>query len=91
MKHRDQFLDHPEITDMKTAANYLGVSRSHLPHFLADKIPEVPAIPHIRAGRRALIRRIVTDRWLADQEHRSSWRYVQIAPNQCLRLKKEIV
>ncbi len=58
-----------EIMDIRTAANYLGVSRSHLSHILAGKVAGVPAIPHIRAGRRALIRRAVIDRWLVEQEH----------------------
>ena len=58
-----------EIMDIKAAANYLGVSRSHLSHILAGKVAGVPAIPHVRAGRRALIRRVVIDRWLLEQEH----------------------
>ena len=29
----------------------------------------VPTIPHVRAGRRALIRRVVIDQWLLEQEH----------------------
>ena len=53
---------------MKTAATYLGVSRSHLSHMLAGKVPGIPAIPHVRAGRRALIRRAVIDEWLLEQE-----------------------
>lgn len=57
-----------EIMDIKAAANYLGVSRSHLSHILAGKVAGLPAIPHVRAGRRALIRRTVIDRWLLDQE-----------------------
>ena len=59
---------HREIMDIKAAANYLGVSRSHLSHILAGKVPGVPAIPHVRAGRRALIRRAVIDRWMLEQE-----------------------
>ncbi|MCC6591029.1 MAG: helix-turn-helix domain-containing protein [Bryobacterales bacterium] len=58
-----------EILDIKAAAIYLGVSRSHLSHLLAGKIPGLPAIPHVRAGRRALIRRAVIDNWLLQQEH----------------------
>lgn len=58
-----------EILDIKAAASYLGVSRSHLSHLLAGKIPGLPAIPHVRAGRRALIRRAVIDDWLLQQEH----------------------
>jgi hypothetical protein len=64
-----QAFDHREIMDIKAAANYLGVSRSHLSHILAGKVAGVPAIPHVRAGRRALIRRVVIDRWLLEQEH----------------------
>lgn len=59
----------PEIMDIQAAADYLGVSRSHLSHLLAGKIPGLPAIPHVRAGRRALIRRTMIDRWLIEQEH----------------------
>ena len=62
-------LGHREIMDIKAAADYLGVSRSHLSHILAGKVAGVPAIPHVRAGRRALIRRVVIDRWLFEQEH----------------------
>ena len=58
-----------EIMDIKAAASYLGVSRSHLSHILAGKVSGVPGIPHVRAGRRALIRRVVIDRWLLEQEH----------------------
>ena len=60
---------HREILDINAAADYLGVSRSHLSHLLAGKVPGVPPIPHVRAGRRALIRRAVIDRWLLEQEH----------------------
>jgi hypothetical protein len=65
----NQAFAYREIMDIKSAANYLGVSRSHLSHILAGKIPGVPAIPYVRAGRRALIRRSVIDRWILDQEH----------------------
>lgn len=57
-----------EIMDIKAAASYLGVSRSHLSHLLAGKVRGVPAIPHVRAGRRALIRRAVIDQWILAQE-----------------------
>lgn len=69
MSAGNQAIAYREIMDIKAAANYLGVSRSHLSHILAGKIPGVPAIPHVRAGRRALIRRAVIDRWILDQEH----------------------
>ena len=61
-----------EILDINAAAIYLGVSRSHLSHMLAGKVPGLPAIPHVRAGRRALIRRAVIDDWLLQQEHGSA-------------------
>jgi len=57
-----------EILDIKAAADYLGVSRSHLSHILAGKVPGVPIIPHVRAGRRALIRRAAIDQWMSRQE-----------------------
>ncbi len=62
-----QAVDHREIMDMN-AANYLGVSRSHLSHILAGRIPSIPPIPHVRAGRRTLIRRAVIDQWIIEQE-----------------------
>jgi len=68
----EQALGHREILDIKTAAIYLGVSRSHLSHILAGKVRGIPVIPHVRAGRRALIRRTVIDRWLLEQEHGSA-------------------
>lgn len=64
----NQPMTNREIMDIKAAASYLGVSRSHLSHILAGKVPGVPAIPYVRAGRRALIRRAVIDRWLLEQE-----------------------
>ena len=69
MSASNSALAYREILDIKAAANYLGVSRSHMSHILAGKVPGVPAIPHVRAGRRALIRRAVIDRWLLEQEH----------------------
>ena len=65
----NQAIAYREIMDIKAAANYLGVSRSHLSHILAGKVADVPTIPHVRAGRRALIRRVVIDQWLLEQEH----------------------
>lgn len=68
MSTGNQPVKYREIMDIKAAANYLGVSRSHLSHILAGKVPGVPAIPHVRAGRRALIRRAVIDQWVLQQE-----------------------
>jgi excisionase family DNA binding protein len=68
MSAEGQAIGHREIMDITAAANYLGVSRSHLSHILAGRIPGVPPIPHVRAGRRALIRRSVIDQWILAQE-----------------------
>ncbi|MFN7998362.1 MAG: helix-turn-helix domain-containing protein [Bryobacteraceae bacterium] len=68
MSTASQVLIPREIMDIKAAAHYLGVSRSHLSHILAGKVPGVPSIPHVRAGRRALIRRTVIDQWILEQE-----------------------
>jgi len=68
MSAAGQAISQREIMDIKAAATYLGVSRSHLSHILAGKVPGVPAIPHVRAGRRALIRRAVIDQWIVEQE-----------------------
>ena len=68
MSAASQAIFQREIMDIKAAATYLGVSRSHLSHILAGKVPGVPAIPHVRAGRRALIRRAVIDQWIVEQE-----------------------
>lgn len=68
MSAANQAFGHREILDIKEAAEYLGVSRSHLSHILAGRVVGVPAIPHVRAGRRALIRRTVIDQWIQDQE-----------------------
>lgn len=68
MNTGSQAFGHREIMDIRAAANYLGVSRSHLSHILAGKVPGVPAIPYVRAGRRALMRRTVIDQWVLEQE-----------------------
>lgn len=68
MSAASQAIVQREIMDIKAAATYLGVSRSHLSHILAGKVPGLPSIPHVRAGRRALIRRAVIDQWIVDQE-----------------------
>jgi hypothetical protein len=46
MSAEGQAIGHREIMDITAAANYLGVSRSHLSHILAGRIPGVPPIPH---------------------------------------------
>ena len=55
---------------MNEAAEYIGISRSHLSHILAGKVPHVPRIAHVRAGRRNLIRKAAIDQWLLDLEQK---------------------
>lgn len=57
-----------EILDVKGAAELLGCSPSHVSNILNGKVPGVPPIPHIRAGRLRLIRRAALMRWCEEQE-----------------------
>ena len=57
-----------EILDVKAAARLLGVSKPHLSNILNGKVDGVPPIPHVRAGRRRLIRRESLMRWFEQQE-----------------------
>ena len=68
MTNAQNDLGRKEILDIQGAADYLGVSRSHVSHILAGKVPGVPPIPHVRAGRRTLIRRDSLEQWFEQQE-----------------------
>lgn len=57
-----------EILDVKAAARLLGVSKPHLSNILDGKVSGVPPIPHVRAGRRRLIRRESLMNWFKQQE-----------------------
>jgi excisionase family DNA binding protein len=63
--------DQKEILDVKGAASVLGCSPSHVSNILNGKVPGVPRIPHIRAGRLRLIRRSALMRWCEEQESAS--------------------
>ena len=65
---RQNIEDPREILDIKGAAVYMGISRSHLSHILDGKVEGAPPIPHVRAGRRRLIRREMIDQWIRRQE-----------------------
>jgi excisionase family DNA binding protein len=58
-----------EILSLREAAQYIGVSVSHLGHILDGRVKDTPAIPSVRAGRRRLIRRVAIEEWFAEQEH----------------------
>ena len=58
------------ILNLKQAAEYLGISRSHLLNIIKGTVKEVPPLRPIRAGRRLLFRRETLDRWLREAESR---------------------
>jgi excisionase family DNA binding protein len=49
---------------VKQVAELLGCSPSHLRYLLNGNVPDAPRIPHVRAGRVHLIRRVVVLAWL---------------------------
>ena len=57
-----------EILDVKGAAKYLHCSSSHISNILNGKVPNLPPIPHVRAGRLRLIRREALAEWFKAQE-----------------------
>jgi excisionase family DNA binding protein len=57
-----------EVFGVREAAKYLHCSPSHVSNILNGKIPNVPPIPHVRAGRLRLIRRESLVRWFSEQE-----------------------
>jgi hypothetical protein len=57
MSAGNQGIQDREVLGSMAAAEYFGVSRSHLSHIPTGKAPGVPPIPHFRAGRRALVRK----------------------------------
>jgi excisionase family DNA binding protein len=61
-----------EILDVKGAAQLLGCSVAHISNMLNGKVDGVPPIPHVRAGRRRLIRRASLMAWFAEQEDASN-------------------
>jgi hypothetical protein len=43
---------------------YLQVSKAHLSNLMTGKVPGVPVLRHVRAGRRILIKQEWADQWL---------------------------
>jgi predicted DNA-binding transcriptional regulator AlpA len=59
------------ILNLEQAAEYLGISRSHLLNIVKGKVKGVPPLQPIRAGRRLLFRRLETlDQWLREAERK---------------------
>jgi excisionase family DNA binding protein len=52
------------VLTLTQAAEYLRVSKAHLSKVLAGKVPDLPALRHVRAGRRILIKREWIEDWL---------------------------
>lgn len=57
-----------EILDVQGAADFLHCSKSHVSNILNGKVPNVPPIPHVPAGRKKLIRRAALVEWFKAQE-----------------------
>lgn len=64
MKHQEQH----EILDVQGVADYLHCSKSHVSNILNGKVPNVPPIPHVPAGRKKLIRKESLVEWFKAQE-----------------------
>jgi hypothetical protein len=57
-----------EVLNVKAVAGVLGCSVSHASNILRGKVPGLPPIPHVRAGRLRLVRREALMRWFQDRE-----------------------
>lgn len=60
-----------DILDVRAAAAFLHCSPSHLSNILNGKIPDLPPIPHVRAGRLRRIRKDALIAWFKQQEEAS--------------------
>jgi excisionase family DNA binding protein len=56
-----------EILDVQETATYLHCSKSHVSNILNSKT-NLPPIPHVRAGRKRLIRKASLVEWFKAQE-----------------------
>jgi hypothetical protein len=68
MKTENQDQESNEILDVRGAAAYLHCSPSHVSNILNGKVPNLPPIPHVHAGRLRLIRREALVQWFKEQE-----------------------
>ena len=68
MQYQDQNQEQNEILDVREAATFLHCSVSHVSNILNGRIPNLPPIPHVRAGRRRLIRKQSLIEWFKAQE-----------------------
>jgi excisionase family DNA binding protein len=56
------------ILSIDDVAQILDCSRSHVSNLLSGRVPGVPPIPHIRAGRLRRVRREALMEWFRQQE-----------------------
>jgi excisionase family DNA binding protein len=54
----------PPVMTLTQAAEYLQVSKAHLSNVINGKVPGVPPVRSVRAGRRVLIKREWIEEWL---------------------------
>jgi len=62
----------PEVLTIADAAKELRCSKAHLAKVLNGQVPCVPYLPHLRLGRRKLIRRGMLYQWMAEVERAQS-------------------
>jgi hypothetical protein len=62
----------PEILTIADGAKELRCSKAHLAKVLNGRVAGVPHLPHLRLGRRKLIRRSVLYHWMAEVERAQS-------------------
>jgi hypothetical protein len=62
----------PEVLTIADAAKELRCSKAHLAKVLNGQVPGVPDLPHLRLGRRKLIRRSMLYLWMAEVERAQS-------------------
>ena len=57
-----------EILDVRSTAEVLKCSESHVLNLINGKVAGVPLLPSLRVGRRRLLRRSTLMKWIADLE-----------------------
>jgi hypothetical protein len=61
-----------EVLTIADGARELRCSKAHLAKVLNGQVPGVPYLPHLRLGRRKLIRRSMLYQWMAEVERAQS-------------------
>jgi excisionase family DNA binding protein len=58
----------PDVLTTVEAARVLRCSKAHFCNLLNGKVPGLPALPHLRLGRRRLVRRATLSQWIEEVE-----------------------